>query len=263
VETLGETTALEAVGEPEFETELDPEFSVPEVETVDEFSDALPTDEGGLQGEGYAAGAALGAAGIASFLTDEETTQDEPLSDTLADEYLADETQLEGILPPEILGGENAQKIVPSGSGKAASHEPVEIKMRKRLEFIEGIGPVYAAKLLDAEVETTGKLLVEGLSRKGRKALAERSGIPERLILEWVNHVDLYRVKGVGSEYADLLEAAGVDTIPELAQRRPDHLYQALELVNTQRHLVRQLPTEANVADWIEQAGQLPRIIQY
>ncbi len=143
------------------------------------------------------------------------------------------------------------------------AHDPVEIKMRKRLDFVEGIGPVYAAKLAEAEIETTGKLLVDGVSRKGRKEIAEKSGISEKLILEWINHVDLYRVKGVGSEYADLLEAAGVDTIPELAQRRADNLHQAMVQVNEEKKLVRQLPTEEHVADWIEQAKELPRIIQY
>ena len=83
------------------------------------------------------------------------------------------------------------------------------------------------------------------------------------MILEWVNHVDLYRIKGVGSEYSDLLEAAGVDTIPELAQRKAANLIQKMIEVNKAKKLVRQLPVEKQVADWIEQAKKLPRVITY
>lgn len=168
----------------------------------------------------------------------------------------------------EIVDGEKdlfaeSAPLITEEEQVVQAHDPVEIKMRKRLDYIEGIGPVYAEKLSQVGIETTGKLLVEGVSRKGRKDIAEKSGISEHLILEWVNHVDLYRIKGVGSEYADLLEATGVDTIPELAQRRADHLYQSMVVVNEQKRLVRQMPTEQHVADWIEQAKQLPRIIQY
>lgn len=155
------------------------------------------------------------------------------------------------------------EQIIDETEQVVNAHDPVEIKMRKRLDYVEGIGPIYAGKLAEIGIETTGKLLVEGVSRKGRKDIAEKSDISERLILKWVNHVDLYRIKGVGSEYADLLESAGVDTIPELAQRRPDHLYQAIAAINEEKSLVRQLPTEEHVADWIEQAKELPRIIQY
>jgi predicted flap endonuclease-1-like 5' DNA nuclease len=83
------------------------------------------------------------------------------------------------------------------------------------------------------------------------------------LILEWVNHVDLFRIKGVGEEYSDLLEEAGVDTVPELAQRNPEHLHQKLVAVNQEKKLVRQLPTQAQVSNWIEQAKRLPRVIAY
>ncbi len=90
-----------------------------------------------------------------------------------------------------------------------------------------------------------------------------RRGISHALVLEWVNHVDLFRIKGVGEEYSDLLEAAGVDTVPELAQRKAENLYQKLAEVNEAKKLVRQLPTQAAVADWIEQAKQLPRVVTY
>lgn len=128
---------------------------------------------------------------------------------------------------------------------------------------VEGIGSKYAEKLTKAGISTTGVLLKAGASPKGRKELAEKTGIGEALILEWVNHVDLYRIKGVGSEYSDLLEAAGVDTIPELAQRKAVNLFQKILEVNKVKKLVRKLPVESQVADWIEQAKKLPRVITY
>jgi predicted flap endonuclease-1-like 5' DNA nuclease len=128
---------------------------------------------------------------------------------------------------------------------------------------VEGIGPKYADKLLKAGISNTGALLKAGATPKGRKDLAAKSGIGDALILEWVNHVDLYRIKGVGSEYSDLLEAAGVDTIPELAQRKASNLTEKMAAVNLEKKLVRKLPVEAQVADWIAQAKKLPRVITY
>src|SRR4030042_5416532 len=106
---------------------------------------------------------------------------------------------------------------------------------------VEGIGPKYAEKLNRAGVSTTDGLLKVGATPKGRKEIAEKTGIGDALILEWVNHVDLYRIKGVGSEYSDLLEAAGVDTVPELAQRKASHLYQKLGEGNAAKKLVRKM----------------------
>jgi predicted flap endonuclease-1-like 5' DNA nuclease len=128
---------------------------------------------------------------------------------------------------------------------------------------VEGIGEVYADKLAKVGVSTTEELLKVGATPKGRKDLAGKTGIGDALILEWVNHVDLYRIKGVGSEYSDLLEAAGVDTIPELAQRNAGNLILKIEEVNRVKKLVRKLPVESQVADWIEQAKKLPRVITY
>lgn len=128
---------------------------------------------------------------------------------------------------------------------------------------VEGIGKKYAEKLVKAGVATTEALLKAGATPKGRKELAEKTGIGDALLLEWVNHVDLYRIKGVGSEYSDLLEEAGVDTIPELAQRKASNLYQKIVAVNLEKKLVRKLPVESQVADWIEQAKKLPRFITY
>ena len=128
---------------------------------------------------------------------------------------------------------------------------------------IEGVGEVYAKKLKDAGIANTDDLLEKGATPKGRQEIEAKTGISHALVLEWVNHVDLFRIKGVGEEYSDLLEAAGVDTVPELAQRKAENLYQKLAEVNEAKKLVRQLPTQAAVADWIEQAKQLPRVVTY
>jgi predicted flap endonuclease-1-like 5' DNA nuclease len=132
-----------------------------------------------------------------------------------------------------------------------------------KLVEIEGIGEAFAAKLKEAGIATTGALLEKGATAKGRKELAEKTGISEKLVLEWVNHVDLFRIKGVASEYADLLEASGVDTVPELAHRVAANLYKRLLEVNGEKDLVRRTPTLAQVAGWIEQAKALPRTITY
>jgi len=132
-----------------------------------------------------------------------------------------------------------------------------------KLTKVEGIGEIYAQKLQEAGIGTTQALLQKGASPQGRQEIAEKTDISERLILEWVNHVDLFRIKGVGEEYSDLLEEAGVDTVPELAQRNAENLYQKLVAVNQEKKLVRQLPGQAQVSDWIEQAKRLPRVITY
>jgi len=117
--------------------------------------------------------------------------------------------------------------------------------------------------LKEAGISTAEALLEQGATPKGRKAIAEKSGIGDSLILQWVNHVDLFRIKGVGPEYGDLLEAAGVDTIPELAQRRADHLFEKMAAVNLDKKLVRKMPIQSQVANWVEQAKTLPRLINY
>ena len=132
-----------------------------------------------------------------------------------------------------------------------------------KLEDVEGIGKVYAQKLAGAGVTSTQDFLKKGATPQGRKAMAENAGVSDKLILEWVNHVDLFRIKGVGSEYADLLEAAGVDTVPELAQRKAENLLQKLSEVNATKKLVRRLPVLSQVEDWVKQAKALPRVIQY
>lgn len=128
---------------------------------------------------------------------------------------------------------------------------------------VEGIGETYANKLKEVGIASTEALLKKGATPQGRQEIAEATGIGGKLILRWVNHVDLFRIKGVGEEYADLLEAAGVDTVPELAQRNPENLYQKLVEVNEEKELVRRPPAQDQVEAWIEQAKQLPRVIVY
>jgi predicted flap endonuclease-1-like 5' DNA nuclease len=132
-----------------------------------------------------------------------------------------------------------------------------------KLIDVEGIGPVYAQKLKAAGIATTNVLLQEGATPKGRKSIAEKTGIGDALVLTWVNHVDLFRIKGVGEEYADLLEKAGVDTVVELAQRKAENLFEKMGQVNEQKRLVRRLPTLAQVKGWVEQAKKLHRAVSY
>jgi len=106
-------------------------------------------------------------------------------------------------------------------------------------------------------------LLERGATPKGRKELAELTGAGGERILDWVNREDLYRIRGVGEEYSDLLERAGVDTVVELSQRNPDNLYAKMREVNTEKKLVRRLPTPAQVRDWVRQAKDLPRGVSY
>lgn len=132
-----------------------------------------------------------------------------------------------------------------------------------KLEMVEGIGTRYADQLRAAGVRSTKSLLEKGGTAAGRKEIARAAGISETLVLEWVNHVDLFRIKGVGEEYADLLEEAGVDTVVELAQRNPANLYESIIRTNELKRLVRRPPSKKMVHDWVEMAKQLPRKVYY
>lgn len=136
-------------------------------------------------------------------------------------------------------------------------------KFSYALEYIEGIGPAFAQKLHDIGITTILSFFERGVTPKGRQELAELTGISGKLILEWINHADLYRIKGVGSEYADLLEAAGVDTVVELANRNATNLFNKLLAVNEEKNLVRRTPVESQVQEWVDQAKNLPRAVTY
>ncbi|MBR9978623.1 MAG: DUF4332 domain-containing protein [Bacteroidetes bacterium] len=131
------------------------------------------------------------------------------------------------------------------------------------IEDIEGIGPTFGEKFRTAGVKDTDDLLTGARTAQMRKALADQTGLPEAKILKFANLADLYRVSGIGSEYSELLEASGVDTVPELAQRNPANLAQKMTEVNGQKNLTRRVPTEAEVTKWVEHAKTLPRMLEY
>lgn len=132
-----------------------------------------------------------------------------------------------------------------------------------KLTDVEGIGETYAAKLAECGCGTQEALLEMGGQPAGRKQLIADTGISDKLILKWINRADLARVKGVGGEYADLLEASGVDTVPELAQRNAANLHAKMAEVNEAKKLVRSLPAESAVSGWVDQAKGLDRAIFY
>lgn len=128
---------------------------------------------------------------------------------------------------------------------------------------IEGIGPVYAKKLQEAGIRTTERLLTEGATRKGRKSIATMCDISEKLVLEWVNRADLMRVRGIGEEYSDLLEHAGVDTVKELSKRKPVNLHAKCLEVAGQKNVVRRPPSAGEVERWVEHAKTLDAVIKH
>lgn len=135
--------------------------------------------------------------------------------------------------------------------------------MAYKIEEIEGIGEAYAQKLMAAGVKTTENLLEKAASKKGRAALAEETGISEKLILKWANHADLFRIKGVAGQFAELLEAAGVDTVKELRHRVAANLQPKLMEVNDVKNLCNRVPSVAEVERMIEQAKTLDPVMTY
>ena len=132
-----------------------------------------------------------------------------------------------------------------------------------QVEDIEGIGPAQATKLKTLGITTVEALLEKGASPKGRDEIATTAGISEKAVLRWVNHADLYRIKGVAAEFAELLEAAGVDSVPELAQRSPANLAAKLAEVNEAKKLTRRVPSESQVTTWVAEAKSLPRVVTH
>lgn len=128
---------------------------------------------------------------------------------------------------------------------------------------IQGIGPAYAEKLKAAGINKVSQLLEKGKTAKGRKALEEETGIRHDLILTWVNHADLFRIKGVGPQFAELLEASGVDTVKEFAHRNAENLVSKMVEVNEKEHRTRRVPTVTEVQKMIDQAKELPAEVTY
>lgn len=144
--------------------------------------------------------------------------------------------------------------------------EPGQRKTRRRqirVEDIEGIGPIYAAKLGEFDILTTDDLLAAGTTRKGRQELVEKTGLSPKVILRWVNIADLMRVPGIGEQYSELLEAAGVDTVKELRNRNPRNLFLAMQAVNQEKKLVRRTPFLSEVEGWVQAAKEIEGRLEY
>lgn len=135
--------------------------------------------------------------------------------------------------------------------------------MAMNIEKLEGVGPRYGESLRSAGIRTVEDLLNAGASRKGRVELVSKTGISEALVLKCVNMADLFRINGVASQYAELLECAGVDTVKELKNRNADNLAARMAEVNKEKNLVRRPPSSMIVSDWIAQAKKLPGKVSY
>jgi predicted flap endonuclease-1-like 5' DNA nuclease len=132
-----------------------------------------------------------------------------------------------------------------------------------KIEEIEGIGPALGEKFRSAGITSTDKLLAGTKTKKQRQQLAEASGISEKQVLKFANMADLFRISGIGQEYAELLEAAGVDTVPELAMRKPENLAPKMEELNAEKKLTRRTPSLKEVEKWVAEAKELPRALEY
>ena len=202
--------------------------------------EAAPAGAEEAGAEGLAA-AGVAATAVADTATEEPAGEEAPPAEALELGEVAEEVkQALDSLAPEVL-----------------------TKLNNSPEYVEGIGPVYSQTLKGVGISTLLDLLKHGATPKGRAEIAEKSGISHKLILEWVNHIDLYRIKGVGSEYADLLEEGGVDTVVELATRNPANLHEKLVAINEEKKLVRRAPVLSQVEEWVGQAKELPRVIHY
>lgn len=132
-----------------------------------------------------------------------------------------------------------------------------------KLSTIEGIGPAYEKKLQDAGISSCEALLEQGATKKGRTEIAANSGLDMGRILRFVNHADLCRIKGIGGEYSELLEASGVDSVPELANRNADNLAVKMAEVNEEKKLTRMVPSAETIAGWVAQAKELPKVVTH
>ena len=132
-----------------------------------------------------------------------------------------------------------------------------------KLETIEGIGPALSEKLESAGISSCEALLENGGTKKGRGEIAEQSGVSEAQVLKFVNHADLMRIKGIGGEFSELLECAGIDSVPELGQRNAQNLADKLQEINAEKKLVRSVPSATQVEGWIDQAKSLPKVVHH
>lgn len=132
-----------------------------------------------------------------------------------------------------------------------------------KLTDIQGISDTYAGKLESMGITSVEQLLEEGATPSGRKQIAEKTGIAASHIQRWINYSDLFRIKGIAGQFAELLEAAGVDTVPELAQRNAENLAQKMKSINEDKNLTRVVPSVPQISEWVEMAKTLPRKVHY
>jgi predicted flap endonuclease-1-like 5' DNA nuclease len=179
-------------------------------------------------------------------------------AETMFDEYTAPEEEIveaeEMLAEADLEQDESEQELTQDAMAKLAGKQMIEI---------EGIGPAYSEKLSGIGIETIDQYLLAAADRKGRKDLAEKTGISSKLVLEWANRADLMRVSGIGEEFSDLLAQAGVDTVNELKFRNPEHLYNSLLEINEKKKLVRRVPSLDDVTAWVASAQQLPVMLTY
>lgn len=203
------------------------------------------------------------AAAVAPAFLEEEERAEAPTAAELIEEAPAEVAA--AVEAPAVVG----PAVVEAPSQRAVTAELEETQAEAHAKFsqdiqtVSGIGPVYAEKLRRAGIIAPLLLLRNGATARGRQQIAEATGISEKMILKWVNYVDLFRIKGVDEGYAALLEAAGVDSVPELATRDPQNLHAALLEVIEQKRPNREPPTLAMVEAWVAQAKKLPRAIHY
>jgi hypothetical protein len=240
-----------------------PEPGAPSVEFIEaEEVPPVPDETRGPQ-----AGGALAAAGLAAVAAHEGEAGSEQEAVTL-------ETAIQEPEPwdlqaeDQIAAGAVAQEVgarieLPQPRAWSYDQGTSNVVQAVTMQKAAGMSQIYAEKLKELGITTTAALLRAGCTPQGRRDLAQKTGISPKQILTWVNHVDLARIKGISEGYADLLEASGVDTVPELSQRNADNLLKKLTEVNEAQRLVRRLPTLGMVASWIAQAKELPRIVIY
>jgi PAS domain S-box-containing protein len=186
----------------------------------------------------------------------------EPPVAAMYEEYTA---PAEEIIEAKVVSAEEAAeaKFDEVEIDQEIAQESIAKLANKPMIEIEGIGPAYSEKLANVGIETVDQYLMAAADRKGRKDLAEKSGISPKLILDWAHRADLMRVPGIGEEFSDLVAQAGVDTVNELKFRNPEHLHNTLAEINEQKNLVRRLPSEIEVAKWIDSAKKLPVMLSY
>ncbi len=166
------------------------------------------------------------------------------------------------VISQNVIGDLTAtEKLLDDEKTLASVPEKMGVPAPKGLKTIEGIGDVYRQKLFEAGISNVDELLAKGATIQGRKGIVQSTGVSEKLVLRWVTMADLFRIKGVGQEYAELLESVGVDTVPELAQCVPADLLEKMAAANTQKKMVRRLPVLSQLEGWVTQAKDLPQVI--